>query len=295
MSLPTSRQGIVTWTPLAGRIESGCAPSSRRRSSSAHTPVADTTTRARTWMSPSPVSTTAPSMRPSAPCVNSTHRAAVGDDRAVLRRSAGDRQREPCVVGGGVVVDEARRQPIGGQRRAMGERLLGVEPAMELADPGAAGEVVHPERRAHRLGDLLRDRPVLGEDRHEERQHGDEMGRVAEQPLALVERLVDEPHVALLQVAQAAVHELRALRRRAGREVVALDERGAQAPGDGVEGDPAAGDAAADDEHVELAITQLLDHRRPLERDHRGRVGERVHHAARLRARLDRWPRRTRR
>ena len=49
------------------------------------------------------------------------------------------------------------------------------------------------------------------------------------QPLALVQRFVDEAHVTLLQVAQAAVHELRGLRGRARCEVVALDQRGAQA------------------------------------------------------------------
>ena len=56
--------------------------------------------------------------------------------------------------------------------------------------------------------------------------------------------------VAVLQVAQATVHELGRLGRRAGREVVALDQRGAQATGGGVEGDARAGDAATDDEHV---------------------------------------------
>ena len=72
-----------------------------------------------------------------------------------------------------------------------------------------------------------------------------------ERALALGEVLVDEPDLALLQVAEPAVHELGGLRRRARREVVALDERGAQAPAGGVERDARAGDAAADDEHVE--------------------------------------------
>ena len=43
MSLRTSDQGSVMWTPLAGRIESGWIPSSSARTSSAHTPVALTT------------------------------------------------------------------------------------------------------------------------------------------------------------------------------------------------------------------------------------------------------------
>ena len=52
------------------------------------------------------------------------------------------------------------------------------------------------------------------------------------------------------------MHELRGLRRRAAREVVPLDERGAQAPARGVERDAAPGDAAADDEDVELVLLQ---------------------------------------
>ena len=65
----------------------------------------------------------------------------------------------------------------------------------------------------------------------------DEVRRVAQRDLALGERLVDEPELALLEVAQAAVHQLGRLRRRAGREVVALDQRGAQAAGGRVERD----------------------------------------------------------
>ena len=102
------------------------------------------------------------------------------------------------------------------------------------------------------------------------------MRRVAAQPLALVERLVDEADVALLEVAQAAVDELGALRRRPAGEVVGLDEGGAQAAGGGVEGHPGAGDAAADDEHVERLGGQALEHRRPVERrDAAGRRGAR--------------------
>ena len=72
------------------------------------------------------------------------------------------------------------------------------------------------------------------------------MRRVAAQPLPLGEGLVDEANVAVLEVAQAAVHHLRGLRRRARGEVVALDQGRAQAAASGVERDAGAGDAAAD-------------------------------------------------
>ena len=88
-----------------------------------------------------------------------------------------------------------------------------------------------------------------------------EVGRVVEQALALGQVLVDEEELLLLQVAQAAVDELRRLRRRARREVVALDEGRAQAARGGVEGHAGAGDAAADHEDVELLVAQAGERR----------------------------------
>ena len=102
-------------------------------------------------------------------------------------------------------------------------------------------------------------RPSLREHRDEERQQPHEVRGVAAQPLALAQGLVDEPDVAVLEVAQPAVDELRALRRRAAGEVVALDERGAQAAARGVEGHAGAGDAAADDEDVERRAAEGLE------------------------------------
>ena len=72
MSLRTFDHGTVMWTPLAGRIELGCTPSSSARTSSAHTPAAFTTHPACTSISV-PSATTArratwpaPSLRSSA-------------------------------------------------------------------------------------------------------------------------------------------------------------------------------------------------------------------------------------
>ena len=108
--------------------------------------------------------------------------------------------------------------------------------------------------------------PPRVEQRDEERQDAHEVRRVLERALAFVEALVDQPELALLQVAQAAVHELGALRARARREVVALDERGAQAPAGGVERHAGAGDAAADHEHVERLVAEPAERRGPIER-----------------------------
>ena len=65
MSLRTFSHGTVMWIPLAGRIESGCVPSSSARTSSLHTPAALTTVVARTSTVVPSISTRAPRALPS--------------------------------------------------------------------------------------------------------------------------------------------------------------------------------------------------------------------------------------
>ncbi|CAA9221190.1 MAG: hypothetical protein AVDCRST_MAG20-585 [uncultured Acidimicrobiales bacterium] len=133
----------------------------------------------------------------------------------------------------------------------MGHRLVSGDLLVQLADAGATGEVVHPQRAVQRLRQLGVDDAALAEHGDQEREQPHEVGGGVAQALSLGERLVDEAELALLEVPQAPVHELRRLRRRAAREVVALDQAGPQPPGGGVDGHPSAGDATADDEHVE--------------------------------------------
>jgi hypothetical protein len=61
------------------------------------------------------------------------------------------------------------------------------------------------------------------------------------------------------------VDELRALRRGARREVVALDQRGAEPPAGGVERHPGSGDASTDDQDVEAFLTESLQRSGPYE------------------------------
>ncbi len=129
---------------------------------------------------------------------------------------------------------------------------------MELADAGPAGEVVHPHGAAQGSRHLRVDQPVLGEERDEEREQAHQMGGVAPEPLPLPQGLVHEADVAVLQVPQAPVDELRALRRGAAGEVVALHQRRAQATRRSVERHPRPGDPAADHEHVEGRVAQRL-------------------------------------
>jgi hypothetical protein len=95
---------------------------------------------------------------------------------------------------------------------------------------------------------------VAGEHGQQERQHAHEVRGGPAQDLPLGQRLVDETDLLLLEVTDAAVDELRRLRRCPGREVALVDERDPQAAGRGIERDPCSGDATADHEHVERLV-----------------------------------------
>ena len=79
------------------------------------------------------------------------------------------------------------------------------------------------------------------------------MRRRAQQHLALAQRLAHQPEFAVLQIAQAAVDELRGRRRGAGGEIVLLDQDDAKAAAGGVARDAGAVDAAADDGEIEIS------------------------------------------
>ena len=126
-----------------------------------------------------------------------------------------------------------------------------------LADPETAGEVVHPERAAqHRARACRSTRPPLVSTGTRNGQHADEMRRVLERPLSFGEPLVDQAKFALVEVAESAVHELRAPRAGTGREVVSFHQRGSKPAGGGIERDARAGDSTTDDEQVEVGVPQ---------------------------------------
>jgi hypothetical protein len=130
-------------------------------------------------------------------------------------------------------------------------RLLADAPAPQPLD---GHHVVGVEAEAD---DAVQPRAVEGGDHEAQRAH--EVRREVHVDLALEQRLAHEPEVEVLQVAQAAVHELAGARRRAAREVRALDEADRVAAGRGVQRDPRAGDPPADDEDVERLRRQRGD------------------------------------
>ncbi len=194
----------------------------------------------------------------------------VGEDRPAGRCGPSDGERESCIVSGRVVVDETTAQLVEVGRRKMSGRLFGGHSSVQLADPPAAGQVVHPQRGAERLGDLARDHAVLGHDRQQEGEHLDHVRSVAHQSPTLVQRFVHEADVAVLQIAEAAVDELRALRRCAAGEVVALDQRRPQPTVRCIEGHSDARDPAADHQHVERFAA--VERTRPQGVEHGGAV-----------------------
>ena len=96
--------------------------------------------------------------------------------------------------------------------------------------------------------------PVHGE---EQAQRLHEVRGGADEVFALAQGFADEAELAVLEVAEAAVDEAGGAGRRAGAEVVALDEEGLVAGELGFAGDAGAVDAAADDDDVELLVGDL--------------------------------------
>ena len=191
----------------------------------------------------------------------------------------GHRQREAGVVDPGVVIQETGGEAAPVEVRHELERLPLRQALVQLADPGPAGGVVHPQGgpdppgvgpgpglpgHSRRVRLALRTLRGLGEHRDEEGEGLDEVGGQAQEALPFGQRLVDQAELLLLEVAEPAVDELRRPRRRTGGEVAPLDERRPQAPPGGVEGHPGAGDAAPDDEHVEGLRAQSLEVQLPL-------------------------------
>ena len=78
------------------------------------------------------------------------------------------------------------------------------------------------------------------------------MRRHPQQNFTLAQRRVHEAERAVLQIAQAAMDQLRRRRRRAGRKVVLLDQHDLQPAPGSVARDAGAVDAAADDSEIEI-------------------------------------------
>src|SRR5882672_6356530 len=93
--------------------------------------------------------------------------------------------------------------------------------------------------------------------RQHELERPDDVGRDAEQRLALGERFGDEAELEVLQVPQAAVDQLGRGRRGRRGEVALLDQEHLQAAAGGVARDTRAVDAAADDQEIVVLVVHV--------------------------------------
>ena len=96
-------------------------------------------------------------------------------------------------------------------------------------------------------------------ERQHEAKRPDQVGSVAQQPAALVQRFVDQVKFAVFEVAQAAVDQLRRHAAGAAGEVALVDQADAQAAQRRVQRHAGASNAAAEDEEVQYAIRQYVD------------------------------------
>ena len=180
------------------------------------------------------------------------------DVGAVVGGGAGDRHHQPGVVDLAVVVADRAVQLVGPDVRGHPGQLL----AEDVLVLGHAHVVLAGHRHAVVERDAGTDVGPLPRvlERVEERHRADEVGREpGQQQAALLQRLLDQREVEHLEVAQAAVHELRRARGRAGGEVALLDQADLEAAGHRVERGADPDDAAADDEDVELAGAEVLE------------------------------------
>ena len=174
---------------------------------------------------------------------------------AVGRRGAGDRDHQPRVVLElSVPGEQPAAQRLRAHRRGQAEGLGGVEAAgaREGAGAGARGAAEHVaglEASPRHRGATARHRVVEG---REHRQGVDEVRRGdLHEDAALDGALLGDRELALGEVAQAAVDQLRRPARGAEGEVVRVDGEHGETAGDGVEGNAGAGDPEADHHDVD--------------------------------------------
>jgi hypothetical protein len=86
------------------------------------------------------------------------------------------------------------------------------------------------------------------------------MGRVLVQQSAFPKRLKNQRDVSLLEIADAAVNELRAPTGCSLRKVGGLEQERLVAAGCGVDGNPQSGCASTDDDHIPMrGVGELLE------------------------------------
>ena len=161
---------------------------------------------------------------------------------------------EPAVIDRAIGVGKAGLEACPQRRAVRRRRKADVFGGFERAAP--AQPVVKEESEADRPG---WPQPVpVGQ---HEPLAPDEVRCDREEMLALHQRLANQAQVQILEVAQAAMHQLGGRGRRVIREAVLFDEHDAKAAARGVARNAGAVDSAADDEQVEVGVRAVHDGR----------------------------------
>jgi len=200
--------------------------------------------------------------RHAVPQADAGHRAILADqagrrdvvDRhtAVGHRLADQAQHQPGVIRLGVAIAEAAFQPVGGDVRGQHPEVFR---AVAAVRPLQGHQVVE--------GETGLVRPAAGAvafvRRQQKAQRVDQAGAVLQQVLALAHGFQRQAQLALGQVAQPAVHQLRRAAARPPGEVPRLHQQDAQPQPGRLPQDARAGDPAADDDDVPRRADLLPD------------------------------------
>ena len=147
------------------------------------------------------------------------------------------------------VVEEVRRvEPVGRERRLAALQLAGRERAVPWSDLARREQVVEQQSGANHC----RRAWVAVVDREQKAERLHEVRTLAQQLFARLQRFVDQPGVAGLEVAEPAVNQLGRGGCGAGGEVALLEDERAIAARTHGGGDRRPVDPTADDDHVVL-------------------------------------------
>ena len=175
--------------------------------------------------------------------------AAIEDIGAAGARIEKNGERQPRIVGQAVAIVQNRGQPLLAEPRQLSDVIV-IEPAARRQAIAEGERVV--ERKTRPEHQSLPPLPAI--DRQEKSYGRDEMRRGLEQLRPLEQRLAHQRELEALQIAQAAMDQLRGGRRRGAGIIARLGEHDFQPAAGGVARDRGAVNAAADDQDVECLL-----------------------------------------
>ncbi len=159
-----------------------------------------------------------------------------------------------------VPVDGGAGEPGFGEARQAPAQRLAAEHAMTRQPAAESEHVVERQPEPDLPAPALR----AAVQRQSDLQRPHEMRRELEQPLALVQRLVNEPELRMLEVPQPSVDQPRRRGRRPAAQVAAIEQRHRQPAQRRLARDGGTVDPGPDDDQVDLLLLRRRDAQGPL-------------------------------